>query len=55
VAAEPIPNSLDQAFTYLDKKLPSKERESFILTPEKTAVVRAHDGLGMFIRNEWEI
>jgi hypothetical protein len=52
-AAEPVPNTLEEAFSALDNQLPSSERESFKNMPERQAVRRAHMGLGMYIRNDW--
>jgi hypothetical protein len=52
-AAEPVPNTLAEAFSVLDKQLPAKDRESFKRMPERNAVTDAHRGLGMYIRNEW--
>jgi hypothetical protein len=52
-AAEPVPNTLEEAFAALDKRLPAVERSKFQNTPESQAVTFAHRGVGMYIRNQW--
>ena len=53
MAADPVPNTLEEAFALLNEQLPAAERQRFQNTPEREAVVLAHMGLGMYIRNEW--
>jgi len=48
-----IPNTLDQAYEVLNRLLSPDDRHAFMSTPEREAVIGAHLGLGMYIRNEW--
>ena len=52
-AADPVPNTLEEAFVVLDQKLTSEAREQFRRTLEEEAVTSAHMSLGMYIRNQW--
>lgn len=53
LAAEAIPNTLEEAFVALDHMLSPDERRAFMRLPEERAVVKAHFGIGMTIRNQW--
>jgi uncharacterized protein DUF6794 len=53
IALEGGPNTLEDAFRILDKNLPPIEKSTFKRTPEKQAAIKAHFGLGLWIRNEW--
>jgi hypothetical protein len=52
-AAEPVPHTMDQAYSALDRLLSPSERSQFAGQPEQQAVTDAHFGLGMHMRNEW--
>ncbi|OOG61647.1 hypothetical protein B0E46_17010 [Rhodanobacter sp. B04] len=52
-SAGEVPNTLPQAFAALDQQLGSQQRDDFKNTPETEAVVKAHTGLGLYIRNAW--
>jgi len=52
-AADPVPNTLEEAFVVLDQKLSPEARERFRRTPEEEAVTSMHMSLGMYIRNQW--
>jgi Domain of unknown function (DUF6794) len=47
------PNTLEDAFQELDRLLPANTKQIFKSKPEQKAVIDAHFGLAMFIRNEW--
>ncbi len=49
----PAPNTLEEAFAALDAQLPAPERKKFMESTEDDAVISAHMGLGMWMRNEW--
>jgi hypothetical protein len=53
IAANTIPNTLEEAFVELDRLLPAEERTKFKNSTERDATIKAHFGLGMFIRNKW--
>lgn len=48
-----IPKSLAEAIEALDKQLPSEEKEKWMAMDGREAVVLAHFGLGMWMRNNW--
>ncbi len=48
-----IPKNLEECFIELKKILPEGALEKFKNTKEDEAVVNAHFGLGIWIRNEW--
>lgn len=52
-ASVAAPATLDEAFRALDSLLGPTRRDSFMHTPERGAVVYAHMGIGLYIRNEW--
>lgn len=52
-ATESVPNTLEEAFAVLNKQWSDIERQKFQTTPEVEAVIQAHMGIGMFIRNKW--
>lgn len=51
--ANGVPNTLEEAFVFLNTRLTTQEKEHFRKTSEQEAVTSAHMGLGMYIRNEW--
>jgi|ERR1700722_3779559 len=52
-ADQPVPNTLDEAFTSLDGSLKPEERLAFMKRPELEAVTLAHFAVGLYIRNQW--
>jgi hypothetical protein len=53
VAQTTGPNTIEEAFQELDRRLPTDQKEAFKHKRELEAVLDAHFGLGMGIRNEW--
>jgi hypothetical protein len=51
--AIPVPQTIEQAFSALDKVLTSADRNSFMRKPERKAVIEAHMLVGLYIRNAW--
>jgi hypothetical protein len=51
--AQDVPNTLDEAFSSLDRTLSVEQRDDFSHKPEAKAVIDAHMGLGAYIRNNW--
>lgn len=54
VYAEQVPQTLDEAFSALDKLMTNEEKAAFIAANEESATLNEHQfGLGLTIRNEW--
>jgi hypothetical protein len=53
MAERPIPNTLEEAFSYLDASLKPDQRLAFMHRSESDAVAQAHFAVGLFIRNQW--
>lgn len=53
LAYEPIPNTLEEAYRSLDASLKQADRLEFMQRPEREAVLEAHFGVGLYIRNQW--
>jgi hypothetical protein len=51
-AKDGIPDTMEEAYRFLDAKLPPDQREKFKQMTEREAVVSTHFNLGMYIRNE---
>ena len=49
----PIPNTLEEAFSYLDTSMKADQRLAFMHRSERDAIVQAHFAVGMYIRNQW--
>jgi hypothetical protein len=52
-ADQPVPNTLDEAFTSLDVSLKPEQRLAFMQRPEREAIMEAHFAVGLYIRNQW--
>jgi hypothetical protein len=52
-ARDGIPDTMEEAYRFLDAKIPPDQREQFKQKTERDAVTDAHFGLGMHIRNYW--
>lgn len=47
------PKDIEEAVAYFEKRWSKKDKKKFSDKPEKRAVLDAHFGVGMWIRNEW--
>jgi hypothetical protein len=52
-AKDGIPDTMEEAYRFLDAKLPPDQRERFKQMTESEVVASTHFGLGMTIRNYW--
>jgi hypothetical protein len=52
-AKDGIPDTMEEAYHFLDAKLPPDQRERFKQMIESEVVASTHFGLGMHIRNYW--
>jgi hypothetical protein len=50
-----IPKNLDECFSELKKTIAKQQLEEFKNKKEEDAAIGAHFGLGMWIRNNWEL
>jgi hypothetical protein len=53
IAAQPTPETMEQAFHSLDSLMSKTQRDAFMHKPEREATVETHMSFGLYIRNEW--